>query len=129
VRWLIVAWLAGCWHDAPPPREPIEAPAPPPSPVMTRHIPPPEHSKFDAALEQMRGFVDQMCQCADTACVGQVSNDLTTWAQELSKDPEFHDHMDKPTEEESRQAAEITKQLTDCMTRAVAAGVHAPATP
>jgi len=111
--------LAACWRDAPPPREPVEEPAAPQAMSYPRR-PPPALDKYDEMLERMRGFTDQMCQCSDSNCMAQVSGELTTWAKEWSSDADLREHPPNPTDEQTKLMADTTKQLTDCMMRAMA---------
>ena len=65
-------------------------------------------------------------RCTDQPCASAVSADLTKWAEEFGKDPEFREQMMKPTEEQSKQMADVAKQLTDCMMRAMSPVQTAP---
>lgn len=77
------------------------------------------------AMLAMEKFRDQMCACSDQACAQQVSEGMTKWSQEIAAN--WHGEFPRPTEEDTRRMAEITRRMTDCMTRAMSASP--PATP
>ena len=84
------------------------------------------HRAYPAAQEiaDLSQFRNAMCACQDTACVQQVSAQMTRWAQEHESPPA------KPTDDEARQMAETTQQLSDCMMKVMsvspAAGSASP---
>jgi hypothetical protein len=68
----------------------------------------------DAMLEKMREFTDAMCACKDKQCASRVSDDMTKWSTELMK------HSgDRVNAKISTKMASITKQLGDCMMKAM----------
>lgn len=78
--------------------------------IAPRHRPAPSMAQQIAQLGQFR---NEMCACQDAACAQQVSEQMTRWSQQAAPA--------KPTDDEARQMAEIARQLTDCMTRAMGA--------
>jgi len=68
------------------------------------------------AMAKMVEFKDQMCACKDRDCVMHVSDDMAKWA-EANKDKADV----KPAEDEMKRAMEISKQLSDCMQKAMMA--------
>ena len=70
------------------------------------------------AISKLSGFKDQMCKCTDATCAQKVSEEMTTWTQQTQKDQK----QAKPSDEEQKKMADITKQLTDCMTKAMGTG-------
>ena len=77
-------------------------------------------SAMDMAMAKMNEFGDAMCQCKDSACAQHVSDEMTKWGQEESRSHDWDDF--KPTEEDAKKMADITKRMTDCMTKAMGAG-------
>jgi hypothetical protein len=71
------------------------------------------------ALKKMAEFKDQMCACKDTACAQRVSDVMTSWAQELSKE---QTEPPKMTEEDTKKATEIGEEMGKCMQKAMGAG-------
>ena len=129
-RWIAVALLAaGCYRSSPPPPPP-EAPRPAgeePRASFARPRParPPvqERSTIADAIARLGEFADDMCACKDRACADQVSQDMTRWSTEMSRD---HDEL-KPTEEEMEEATKVTERLSKCMVTAM--GLGAPTSP
>src|SRR5262245_44978136 len=74
---------------------------------------------FARAIAKLRDFRDKMCVCKehDAACAQRVNDEMTSWAQEEAKDVGVR--PPKPTEEEMRQATEVTEQLGKCMQKAM----------
>jgi len=76
-------------------------------------------SPMEEAIAKMEEFTDKMCQCTDTACTQKVSDEMMKWGQEASRG----ENRDlKPTEEDAKRMADITKRMTDCMMKAMSAG-------
>jgi hypothetical protein len=72
---------------------------------------------MDEALDKMGELTDQMCACKDKACADKVLADMTTWGQEMSKDPEVM--QNKSDEDTAKKMSEVTKRLSDCMMKAM----------
>jgi hypothetical protein len=75
-------------------------------------------SPFDAAISKMQDFTTEMCACKDTACAQKVSDEMMKWGQDYAKDDEDLRNW-KPNEDDAKRMAEITKTMTDCMTKAM----------
>lgn len=73
--------------------------------------------KMQAAMDQMTKFKDQMCACKDKACADKVSKDMTDWGTAQAKDMSDF----SPTEEDTKKMTDITKDMTDCMTKVMTA--------
>ncbi len=78
-----------------------------------------EVSSMDAEMKMMSKFRDQMCACRDAACVQQVSDDLTKWGQEMTRDgaqpPKFN-------EEDTKRLTVIGESMGKCMEKAMGGG-------
>ncbi|HEY1556923.1 MAG TPA: hypothetical protein VGF94_18935, partial [Kofleriaceae bacterium] len=72
----------------------------------------------DDVFAKMSDFKDQMCTCKDSACAQKVSDEMMRWGQDWSKDDDEMRNW-KPTSEEASRMADITKAMTDCMTKAM----------
>ena len=76
-------------------------------------------SSIAAAIVKMREFTGEMCACKDAACAQRVSDEMTRWAQARGRD---RDADMRPTDDETKEITDITKQMTDCMMKAMSAG-------
>lgn len=84
---------------------------------------PPAKQHARDLLAKFAEFRDRMCACQDKSCVDKVQDDLTRWTSEAAKQP----GRDVADYELAKQIAEVTKEFTDCQTRANAVmGGEAP---
>lgn len=76
------------------------------------------------ALER---FTNEMCQCTTSECATQVSTDLTTWAQQFTRDhPDLAHELD---EADQRRATELATRMGECMMQAMSSTGPSPTTP
>lgn len=75
-------------------------------------------SNFGEALDKMQAFTDQMCQCKDAPCAQQVSENVTKWAEEMSKQ---YKEPPKMSEADQERASKIGERMGKCMQDAIAA--------
>jgi hypothetical protein len=68
------------------------------------------------AIRKLTDIKDQMCACKDSACANKLNDEMTKWNQEQDKSDPAAVLFD---EESQKKMTELTKQLTDCMTRAM----------
>jgi len=122
MRALVCLWLVACWRDAAPREPQPEAAEPQPAPASrVVHVGSPQPTdKFAELVAGIEGYVDQMCQCADSTCAYAVANDMQKWGESLAKDVETRKF--RPTADEQNQLSEMTKRLTDCMMKAMQVG-------
>jgi hypothetical protein len=119
---LIAIALAACGGGQPPP--PAPAAAPPPGDAAI------DASRLDvaAALARTSRFADDMCKCADRACVERVTEAMTRWAQDM-----VNTGGQEPTatmsEADTRRMAQITERLTTCVTDLMSKGAGPGSTP
>jgi hypothetical protein len=76
-------------------------------------------SNFGEALDKMAAFANTMCECKDAECAHKVSDDITKWAEEMSKVYKEPPHM---SEADQKRAADIGEQMGKCMQQAMGAG-------
>lgn len=76
-------------------------------------------SNFGEALDKMQAFTETMCQCKDPACAQKISDDITKWAEEMSKVYKDPPHM---SEQDQKRADEIGERMGKCMKEAMGAG-------
>jgi hypothetical protein len=69
-------------------------------------------NQLAAAIAAMRDFADKMCACSDQACAVRVSDEMTKWGQEQARSG---DSNLRPSDEDAKQFAEVTKRMADCM--------------
>lgn len=74
------------------------------------------------AMRMMRAFKDKMCKCTNAKCAQDVSDEMTKWSQEMSKNQKEPPRM---TEEDTKQAAAIGEEMGKCMQRAMSADTPA----
>lgn len=101
-------------------QKPAQEPAKPAISNTAKADPPPPAqptSAYDEGLVAMQKFRDQFCACADANCATRVSDDMTKWAQEISK--KWGEDQPKLTEEQSKQLQQIGEQMGQCMTKAM----------
>jgi hypothetical protein len=71
------------------------------------------------AMAKMSEFADEMCKCKDAKCAQEVSDKMTKWGQEQSKNAK---EPPKMNEADTAKAQEIGKRMGECMTKAMGAG-------
>ena len=71
------------------------------------------------AMAKMQEFADEMCKCKDAKCAQDVSDKMTKWGQEQSKNAK---EPPKMNEADTAKAQEIGKKMGECMTKAMGAG-------
>ena len=71
------------------------------------------------AMAKMQEFADEMCKCKDAKCAQDVSDKMTKWGQEQSKNQK---EPPKMNEADTAKAQEIGKKMGECMTKAMGAG-------
>jgi hypothetical protein len=77
-----------------------------------------EGLQIKEALVQLEALKTKMCACADRACADRVQNEVEAWSKSVSAKAQVRgEDVDKVTE--------ITKGLTDCMTRVMKADPNA----
>jgi hypothetical protein len=72
---------------------------------------------FAEAYAMMSLFTEEMCVCRTGACVEEVSNQMTRWAQAMAR--EASSQRDTPDEAEVQQFAELGRRMSECMDRAM----------
>ena len=75
------------------------------------------------AMAKMTEFKDEMCKCKDAKCAQDVSDKMTKWSQEQSKNQK---EPPKMSEEDTKKAAAIGEEMGKCMQAAMGAGAGAP---
>lgn len=85
--------------------------------------PKPSADAFTDAMSMLERFRDDICACSDTPCIEQVTKEISKWGETMAKQA---DPARKPTPEETRRMTEISRQLTECMSRAMSAGPPTP---
>jgi len=75
-----------------------------------------DHVTFDAAIKAMERFRDEMCGCKDTACAQQVSDEMSKWSEQMSKELDDPPRM---TEEDTKRATAIGETMGKCMQQAM----------
>ena len=75
--------------------------------------------RMQEAIDHMQQFETEMCACKDVACAQQVSKEMTRWSQDMQRD---HHEVVRPSEAQTRQMAQITRDMVDCMTKAMSMG-------
>jgi len=81
-------------------------------------------SRTAEAMAAMTKFKDKMCGCKEPKCAQDVSDEMTKWAQEMSKSTE---EPPKMTEDDQKRAAAIGEEMGKCMQ--VAMSVETPGAP
>ncbi len=76
------------------------------------------------AMAEMKKFRDDMCKCTDKDCAMGVTTAMTTWAQGMSKSM----GNVKPDEAMMKEMEQVGKELGDCTTKAMMAGMDTPPT-
>lgn len=76
-----------------------------------------------AAMGKMVEFKDKMCGCADKKdkdCATKITEDMAKWASDSAK---TMDKNAKPSEADMKKMTEVGKQLGECTTKAMMAGM------
>lgn len=76
-------------------------------------------SVVDDAMATMTRFKDKLCKCTDAACATAVSDEMTKWSQDQSRNMREPPRM---TEAQTKQAAAIGEEMGRCMRRAMGDG-------
>jgi hypothetical protein len=76
-------------------------------------------SNVAAVMAKMSAFKDQMCACKDNACAKRVSDDMTTWSMQVTKEM---NEPPKMTEADQKRATEIGTAMGECMQKAMGMG-------
>jgi hypothetical protein len=71
------------------------------------------------AMAKMTEFKDEMCKCKDAKCAQDVSDKMTKWSQEQSKNSK---EPPKMNEADTKKAQEIGEQMGKCMQTAMSGG-------
>src|ERR1041385_6681290 len=71
------------------------------------------------AMAKMKEFRDEMCKCKDAKCAQDVSDKMTKWGQEQSKNQKEPPKMNGA---DTAEAQKIGKEMGECMTKAMGAG-------
>jgi len=113
---VIAAMLAACWtgseqpttvqNIAPKPTEPAK---PAPERVPTEGTP-------GHAVYKFERFKNAMCACADSACATKVTEEMTTWATEMSR---TMGKDDRPDPALAKRMSAIGEAFARCMTAAM----------
>jgi hypothetical protein len=77
------------------------------------------NGSFDGAMAKMEQFKNEMCTCKDTKCAQKVSDEMSTWAQNMAKTNREPPRM---SEADTKRATEIGEQMGKCMQTAMGAG-------
>lgn len=72
--------------------------------------------RADRVVQKFAQFTDETCACKDKACVDEVQNRLTKWAEEMAKNTDYAN--DKPDYDIAKRMETIVKRYTDCYTKA-----------
>ncbi len=75
----------------------------------------------DAALAKLGDFANQMCACKDAACATKVSDAMTAWSKDM-----MYEEQPKLSEAETKQAADSSQRLSECMKKAMATPAPTP---
>jgi len=105
--WLVIA---GCWRDPMTPADPAIVVT---KPHVVDATPP---SAFDDIVVRFEGIVDEMCDCHDKTCADHVAADLSSWANDMSKDREL-----KPTTAEIDRMSALSQRYGQCVNAAMGA--------
>jgi hypothetical protein len=124
MRYLVILALAGCFHDAPPPRtpepqqDPIVASSGGGGSTRVRNRTPLAADPMADTIAQFEQFSDQMCACPehDATCAQQVTDAMVAWSQELAKNI---DKDQKPSADETRRLTDIAKRMGECSMKAM----------
>jgi hypothetical protein len=75
----------------------------------------PHPDRFEEAMRTFDRFADEMCQCKDAACVTHISDDMTRWGTQMSKE------MPQPKlgDAQMKRAMAIGERMGQCMQKAM----------
>jgi Sec-independent protein translocase protein TatA len=76
-----------------------------------------------AAIEKMREFKNEMCKCKDAKCAQDVSDRMSKWTHDQSKEGKSQPKFD---EAQQKQASDLGKELGTCMGSAMMASTPPP---
>ncbi|HVK85467.1 MAG TPA: hypothetical protein VM513_15215 [Kofleriaceae bacterium] len=98
---LAVVILLGC-SGKPAATTPTETPAPAkPS------------AEVETQIEVMTKYQDQMCACADKACVDKVAGEMATWSEQQAK--KYAGREPVPSDEQKARMTAVSEKLGGCM--------------
>ena len=80
-----------------------------------------------AALSKMGEFKDKMCACKTPACATDVTNEMATWSQAMTK--EHGDKAPAMSAEETKKFTAISQELAKCSADAAKVAVPTPEAP
>jgi hypothetical protein len=109
--------FAGCSHETPPPQQPVASTNP--SPAVAEQ-PKADDDGTAEAFASMKMYRDKLCACRehDSQCAQQVTDDMTKWAQGMSK--KYGDKKPRGiTPEREKEMSVIAKQMGDCAMKAM----------
>jgi hypothetical protein len=81
-----------------------------------------DRSSTTQAMAAMTKFKDEMCQCTTSECAQRISDEMTKWGQEQSKD------MTEPpklSDEETKAFTALGEQMGKCMQKAMSVPLDA----
>ncbi len=78
--------------------------------IMTR-----DHS-MERMIDKFEGFTQEMCACPDSACSSAVTDRMTKWSVEASRDFE---KSSRPTQAEMKRMTALGERLASCMTKTI----------
>lgn len=95
----------------------------PAKPAISNKAPadPPATSEYQQGLAALLRFRDQFCACTDANCATRVSDDMTKWSQEATKQWGEDQNHAKFTEEQTKEMSRVAQQMAECMSKAMTA--------
>jgi len=81
--------------------------------VMRHHHGPDRKAQI---FREMERFTDQLCQCHDMQCVQGVSDEMTRWSQQVTKEI---GNPPKLSDAEMKRATTIAERMAKCMQQAM----------
>jgi hypothetical protein len=118
MRSLLIALLFGCGGSTPPPA-PVANTAPPPATPAPAAAPAVDPSSFAGIRAKLNKFADDMCVCNDSVCAQGVSDAMTKWGQDMTKNAK---QTPKMSEQETKDFTKIAERLGTCMQAAMSSG-------
>jgi cell division septum initiation protein DivIVA len=83
--------------------------------VAVYRVAPSRRDRNDAAIEQLSRFTDQMCSCATSGCVKQVSEAMGKW---MNDEREHGELPPNPGAEQMKRVSAIIDRMSRCWSRA-----------
>lgn len=80
------------------------------------------------AVAKVTEFKDKMCGCKDKDCATKVNDDYTKWGTDMASKMASNKDTAKPDEAMAKKMTEVAMAYGECMTKAMGAGMAAPAT-